>query len=141
MTELMNLAIAISALLSPSSQIPACELIDLQSAQTLLGEGASEVGGGANPSLCQYMGELGQSLLSVQVTEAEQYEILGVPEPHTDVAIGDRARYGTDEAGDVTLQFVKGELHVFIKFAPNPERPAPLESLERVARTAAAGIP
>jgi len=137
MTALTNFALAISALLGPSLQVSACDLVDLASAETLLGASASEISGGTDPGLCQYMDALGQSLVSVQVTEAEYYDIMGVPEPPTDVDIGERARYGTDEVGDLTLQFVKGELHVSIKLSPNPDRPAPLEALEQVARTAA----
>lgn len=141
MTAVFKLALGVSVLLGMSLQVPACELVDLASAETLLGSGATEISGGADPSLCQYMDALGLSLVSVQVTEAEYYDLMGVPEPPTDIAIGERARYGTDEIGDVTLQFVKGEFHVSIKLAPDPDQPTPLEALEQVARTAADRLP
>jgi len=87
------------------------------------------------------MDPYGLWLLSVQVTEEEYYDITGVPEPHTDIDIGERAWYGTDEAGDLTLQFVKGEIHVSFKLAGSPDQPVDLETLTRVAGTAAGRIP
>ncbi|MDH3733219.1 MAG: hypothetical protein OEU54_06770 [Gemmatimonadota bacterium] len=141
MTALTTFAVAISAVVGSFFQAPACELVDLPTAEALFAESGSEITGGAHPSMCQYMSASGLSLLIVQVTEEEYYDIVGVPEPHTEVDIGERARYGTDEAGDITLQFVKGGFHVSLKLVPNPDGPDPLEALQQVARTAADRIP
>jgi len=44
--------LALSALLGTFSQVPACDLVDLATAETLLGEGTIEISGGADPVLC-----------------------------------------------------------------------------------------
>ena len=141
MIALTNLALAISTLLGTSFQVPACDLVDFASAETLLGEGASEISGGADPVLCQYMDVDGLSLLTVQVTEEDIYDVMGIPEPHTDIDVGERARYSTDENGDLALQFIKGGFHVLLRLVPNPDRPVNIELLKTVARTAADRIP
>lgn len=129
---------AVIAVGSTGQEPVACDLVDLASAETVLGSGVRDLGGDSTPAVCRYDDADANLVLMVQIFDEVMYDAMPI-NPQTPVDIGERGRYGVGTSGSANVQFVKGGLSVTMRVTPitGPPATALVEPMLEIARIAA----
>lgn len=128
---------------SSSQEVRACHLIDLAAATAVIGAGTEHPGGDTERDTCIYSNP-GVAMLTIQTGDAQLYDRITIPEPHTPAALGDRGRQSVQPSGRIAVQFAKGNYSVTIGVQPigtNNGRPDYLPLVLSAAQQAAALLP
>lgn len=99
------------------SDVRACELVDLATAQSVIGPETEHPGGDTERETCLYSNP-GVAMLTVQIGAAQLYDQISIPQPHTPVELGDRGRFSMQPSGPIAVEFVKGDYTVTIGVRP-----------------------
>lgn len=125
----------------PGQEIRACDVLDLQAATRVLGPGTEHPGGDTEQLTCLYS-NAGVGMLILQLGPAELYDQVTVLEPHTQVQIGDRARYNVQKTGVVAVQLLAGDHTATLSVQPIGTSDTDyLERLLSAARDVAGTLP
>ena len=141
--QMQALILAATIAAGPNGQEPvACELVDMTSAEAVLGSGAVNVGGTTTPGVCRYDSADQSLVMNIQILPAMMYDAMPI-NPQTAVDIGDRGRYGVGASGSANVQFAKGKYSVTVRVTPFSESSAAglVEPLLEIAQIAADRVP